>query len=217
MNNQFIWAVNYSSITSNSVNKLSENIGNSFNTKGNNSLTDVLSSNEYNLGYNETSILSFLGNNKSILDSSKWLDTNVTVSSTTKLLTTIHPVVKDLDDIVETNSDKVYSMKPGDSNSLIVRLNIYFKLNALDTNQNGLNYKYVDFNNTKDTVKHIKKVKFALENESENRPFTFTIKFNINRNKVIFKRPDAFTSPYITRAIRDNFRPDQFVNRWLAE
>jgi hypothetical protein len=151
------------------------------------------------------------------LDSSKWLDTNVTVSSTTKLLTTIHPVVKDLDDIVETNSDKVYSMKPGDSNSLIVRLNIYFKLNALDTNQNGLNYKYVDFNNTKDTVKHIKKVKFALENESENRPFTFTIKFNINRNKVIFKRPDAFTSPYITRAIRDNFRPDQFVNRWIDE
>ena len=213
MNNQFIWGVNYSSITSNSVNKLSENIGNSFNTKGNNSLTDILSSNEYNLGYNETNILSFLGNNKSLLDSSKWLDTNVTVSSTTKLLTTIHPVIKDLDDIVETNSDKVYSMKSGDSNSIIVRLNIYFKLNALDSNQNGLNYKYVDFNNTKDTVKHIKKVKFSLENESENRPFTFTIKFNINRNKVIFKRPESFTAPYITRAIRDNFSPAQFASR----
>lgn len=213
MNNQFIWGVNYSSITSNSVNKLSENIGNSFNTKGNNSLTDILSSNEYNLGYNETNILSFLGNNKSLLDSSKWLDTNVTVSSTTKLLTTIHPVIKDLDDIVETNSDKVYSMKSGDSNSIIVRLNIYFKLNALDSNQNGLNYKYVDFNNTRDTVKHIKKVKFSLENESENRPFTFTIKFNINRNKVIFKRPESFTAPYITRAIRDNFSPAQFASR----
>lgn len=213
MNNQFIWGVNYSSITSNSVNKLSENIGNSFNAKGNNSLTDILSSNEYNLGYNETNILSFLGNNKSLLDSSKWLDTNVTVSSTTKLLTTIHPVIKDLDDIVETNSDKVYSMKSGDSNSIIVRLNIYFKLNALDSNQNGLNYKYVDFNNTRDTVKHIKKVKFSLENESENRPFTFTIKFNINRNKVIFKRPESFTAPYITRAIRDNFSPAQFASR----
>jgi len=213
MNNQFIWGVNYSSITSNSVNKLSENIGNSFNTKSNNSLTDILSSNEYNLGYNETNILSFLGNNKSLLDSSKWLDTNVTVSSTTKLLTTIHPVIKDLDDIVETNSDKVYSMKSGDSNSIIVRLNIYFKLNALDSNQNGLNYKYVDFNNTRDTVKHIKKVKFSLENESENRPFTFTIKFNINRNKVIFKRPESFTAPYITRAIRDNFSPAQFASR----
>jgi hypothetical protein len=216
MNNQFIWTVNYSSITSNSVNKLSENIGNSFNTKGNNSITNVLASNEYNLGYNETSILSFVGNNKSVLDNSKWLDTNVTVSSTTKLLTTIHPVVKDLDDIVETNSDKVYTMKPGDSNSIIVPLNIYFKLNALDTNQNGLNYKYVDFNNSKETVKHIKKVKFALENEAENRPFTFTIKFNINRNKVIFKRPDSFTIPYMTRAIRDNFRPEQFALREVA-
>ena len=213
MNNQFIWAVNYSSITSNSVNKLGENIGNSFKTNANNSITSVLSSTEYNLGYNETTILSFVGNNKSVLDNSKWLDTNVTVSSTTKLLTTIHPVVKDLDDIVETNSDKVYTMKTGDANSIIVPLNIYFKLNALDTNQNGLNYKYVNFNNARETVKHIKKVKFSLENEAENRPFTFTIKFNINRNKVIFKRPDSFTTPYITRAIRDNFRPSQFALR----
>lgn len=198
-NNQFIWAVNYSSITSNSVNKLSENIGNTFKSKGSNSITNVLSSNEYNIGYNETSILSFIGNNKSILDNSKWLDTNVTVSSTTKLLTTIHPVVKDLEDIVETNSDKVYTMNAGDSNSTIVPLNIYFKLNALDNNQNGLNYKYVDFNNAKETVKHIKKVKFSLENEAESKPFNFTIKFNINRNKVIFKRSDVFTAPYIQR------------------
>jgi len=199
MNNQFLWAVNYSAITSNSVNKLSENIGNNFKTKGSNSITGVLASNEYNVGYNETSILSFIGNNKSILDNSKWLDTNVTVSSTTKLLTTIHPVIKDLDDIVETNSDKVYTMNAGDSNSTVVPLNIYFKLNALDNNQNGLNYKYVDFNNAKETVKHIKKVKFSLENEAESKPFTFTIKFNINRNKVIFKRPDVFTAPYIQR------------------
>ena len=199
VNNQFIWAVNYSSITSNSVNKLSENIGNTFKGKGSNSITNVLSSNEYNVGYNETSILSFIGNNKSILDNSKWLDTNVTVSSTTKLLTTIHPVVKDLDDIVETNSDKVYTLNAGDSNSTIVPLNIYFKLNALDNNQNGLNYKYIDFNNAKETVKHIKKVKFSLENEAESKPFNFTIKFNINRNKVIFKRSDVFTAPYIQK------------------
>jgi hypothetical protein len=71
----------------------------------------------------------------------------------------------------------------------------------------------VNFNNAKETVKHIKKVKFALENEAENKPFTFTIKFNINRNKVIFKRPDSFTTPYVTRAIRDNFRPSQFALR----
>ena len=230
MDNQFIWAVNYSSITSNSVNKLSENIGNAFNTKSAtkaadgiankskstltyNSLTKVLSSPEYNLGYNETTILSFAGNNKSVLENSKWLDTNVTVSSTTKLLSTIHPVTKDLDDLVETNSDKVYDLKPGNTSTIIVPLNIYFKLNALDSNQNGLNYKYVNFNNSKDTVKHIKKVKFALENEAENRPFTFTIKFNLNRNKVIFKRPDSNTSPYVTKSIKDSFKPIQFALR----
>lgn len=129
--------------------------------------------------------MKFLGNNKSVLDVSKWIDTNVSVSSTTKLLTTIHPVVKNLETITETNSDKVKTVNPGDSNSIIVPLNIYFKVNALDTNQRGLNYKYVDFNASRQTVKHVKKVKFFLENEAENRPFTFSLKFNINRNKVI--------------------------------
>lgn len=211
LNNQFFWAVNYDSITSNTVNKLSENIGNGFKAKGNNSITNILASPEFNIGYNETSILSFVGNNKSLLDNAKWLDTNVTVSSTNKLLTSIHPVVKDIEDIVETNSDKVYTMKTGDNNSLIVPLNIYFKLNALDTNQNGLNYKYVNFNNARETVKHIKKVKFALENEAENKPFTFTIKFNINRNKVIFKRPDAFTAPYVRKSIGLRSVPELFT------
>jgi hypothetical protein len=211
LNNQFFWSVNYDSITSNTVNKLSENIGNGFKSKSNNSITNILASPEFNIGYSETSILSFVGNNKSILDNAKWIDTNVTVSSTNKLLTTIHPVVKDLEDIIETNSDKVYTMKTGDNNSLIVPLNIYFKLNALDTNQNGLNYKYVNFNNARDTIKHIKKVKFALENEAENKPFTFTIKFNINRNKVIFKRPDVFTAPYVRKSIGLKVVPELFT------
>jgi hypothetical protein len=42
---------NYDSIAKNTVSKLSENIGNSFNR--NNSITSVLSSSEYNIGYNE--------------------------------------------------------------------------------------------------------------------------------------------------------------------
>ena len=58
----------------------------------------------------------------------------------------------------------------------------------MDTNQQGLNYQYVNLNNSNKTVKHIKKVKFFLENEAENRPFTFSLKFNINRNKVILKK-----------------------------
>ena len=188
LDNQYIWTVNYDSVLETSVTKLTENIGNIFTTNASNSITNVLSSNEYNIGYNETSILSFVGNNKSLLDPSKWLDTNVSVSSTAKLLTTIHPVVNNLETIVETNSEKVKTIDTGDVNSTVIPLNIYFKMNSLDNNQPGLNYKYINLNSSRQTVKHIKKVKFFLENEAENRPFTFSIKFNINRSKVIVRK-----------------------------
>ena len=199
INNQYVWSVNYDSVTSTSVNKLADNMGNSFNTKNNNSITNILGSTEFNLGYGESSILSFIGNNKSILDNSKWIDSTSSVSSTTKLLTTIHPVVQNLENIIETNSDKIYSVTSGDNNSIVIPINIYFKMNALDNSQSGLNYQYINLNSSKQTVKHIKKIKFFLENESENRAFTFGIKFVINRNKVISKRPDTYTVPYVTR------------------
>ena len=185
--NQFIWMVNYDSVTSASVAKLAEDIGNTFVSDGN-SLTGVLSSNEYNIGYNGNSILAFSSNNKSLLDPSKWVDSLVSISSTTKFLTTIHPVVKDLEFIQENNSDKVKSINGGDSSSIIIPINIYFKLNGLDNKQNGLNYKYVNLNSQIRTVKHVKKLKFFIENESENRAFTFTLKFNMNRNKVIVRK-----------------------------
>jgi hypothetical protein len=168
------------------VTKLSENIGNNFTT--NNSITGVLSSNEFNVGYNETTVLNFIGNNLSLLEPVKWIDNSTSVASTTKLLTSIHPVVQDLEKITETNSDKVKTVNSGDQNDIVIPINIYFKLNALDTNQQGLNYQYVNLNNSNKTVKQIKKVKFFLENEAENRPFTFSLKFNINRNKVILKK-----------------------------
>jgi hypothetical protein len=188
LNNQFIWSVNFDSITQRSISRLSENTGNQFIQRNNNSITSVLSSSQYNVGYNETSILNFIGNNTSLLDPSKWIDTNISVASSTKLLTTIHPVVKDLETLVENNTEKVKSIKPDDNSSIIIPINIYFKMNALDTNQNGLNYQYIDMNKSIITDKHIKKVKFMLENEADNRPFEFTIKFNINRNKVIQKK-----------------------------
>lgn len=199
INNQYIWSVNYDSVTSTSINKIGDNIGNSFNSLNSNSVTNILASTEFNLGYGESSLLSFIGNNKSILDNSKWIDSVSSVSSTTKLLSTIHPVVQNLENIIETNSDKIYSVTSGDNNSIVLPINIYFKMNALDSSQSGLNYQYLNLNNSKQTVKHIKKVKFFLENESENRAFTFSIKFVMNRNKVIAKRPDINTVPYITR------------------
>lgn len=188
LNNQFIWCVNYDSVTENTISKLSENIGNSFVSNNSNSLTDVLSSPEFNVGYNESNILSFVGNNDSLLDISKWIDESTSVDSTTKLLTSIHPVIKDLESIVENNSNKIKTIEPGDNNDIIIPVNIYFKLNSLDPNQTGSNYEYIDLNNNRNTVKHIKKVKFMLENEAENRPFTFTLKFNINRNNVIVRK-----------------------------
>jgi hypothetical protein len=196
LNNQFIWQVNYDSINDDDVTKLSENIGNSFTTT--NSITNTLSDKEFNIGYNETNILNFLGNNKSLLDPAKWIDGVASVQSTTKLLTTIHPVVQDLETIVETNSDRVKVINPGEPNYITIPLNIYFKMNSLDTNQSGLNYEYINLNGQRKTIKHIKKVKFLLQNEADNRAFTFSIKFNINRNKVIVKK--------VTEAINTSVR-----------
>lgn len=191
INNQFIWQVNYDSVSEDTVTKISENIGNAFSTSTSeikNSLANNLASNEFNLGYNETTILNFVGNNKSLLEPTKWIDNTVSVSSTNRLLTSVHPVVQDLEKITETNFDKVKSISPGDKNDIIVPINIYFKMNSLNTDQSGLNYQYINLNSQNKTVKHIKKLKFLLENEAENRPFTFSIKFNINRNKVIVKK-----------------------------
>lgn len=196
LDNQFIWMVNYDSVTETSVGKLSENIGNSFVNNKSNSLTDVLSSNNYNIGFNDASILTFVGNNKSLLDPSKWVDVNSSISSTNKLLTSIHPVVQNLEVLTETNNDKVKTIDS--TKSITIPLNIYFKMNAMDNNQKGANYNYINLNNSNKTIKHIKKVKFFLENESDNRPFTFSIKFNINRSKVIVKKT--------TQAINTNIK-----------
>ena len=52
----------------------------------------------------DSSILAFIGNNTSLLDPSKWIDTVVSVASTTKLLTSVHPQIQDLTKIQETNT-----------------------------------------------------------------------------------------------------------------
>jgi hypothetical protein len=194
LDNMFIWMVNYDNISQTSVTKLADDIGNSFVSNNNNSVTNVLSSSEFNLGYGQTSILSFVGNNNSLLDASKWIDTNVSVSSTTKLLTTIHTQDPgsngDLTDLVETNSTNDYPL----TSAISIPINIYFKVNALDNTQTGLNYQYVNFNGSTQTVRHIKKIKFYLQDDVDNRPFIFDIKFTINRNKVVVNKSFASTS-----------------------
>ena len=188
LSNQFLWMVNYSSLEQTTVTKLSDNIGNSFVSLGNNSITNVLSSTDFNIGYSETSVLSFVGSNNSLLDSSKWIDTTTSVSSTTKLLTSVHPVISDLGNLVEANSEKVKVVNPGESNDVNIPINIYFKMNSLDTTKTGLDYQYINLNNATKTIKHVKKLRLLLENEAESTPFIFTVKFIINRNKVVVKK-----------------------------
>jgi hypothetical protein len=190
LNNQFIWCVNYDTITQENSSKLSENIGNSFVALNSNSLTDKLSLTEYNLGYAENTPLAFVSSNNSLSDSSKWIDPLSSLSSENKLLSTIHPVIDSFESIVEGNEDKVKvlssSRSTGNSiqySEINIPIRIYFKMNAL--NENTKKTSYVDLENTQTTIQHIKKLKFFLENESDNRPFTFTLKFILNRNRVV--------------------------------
>jgi hypothetical protein len=183
IDNQFLWSVNYDSINQTTVTPLSQNIGNLFTSNGNNSLTNILSSTEYNLGYSDTSVLSFVGNNKSLIDSSKWIDTTSSISSTNKLLTSIHPSVQQLTDIQETNSQLVHTLTT--LNQINIPLNIYFKMNALDNTQTGVNYQYINLTGVTQNVRHIKELKFLFYNQADNSPFSFTIKFTINRIKSI--------------------------------
>jgi hypothetical protein len=188
LDNQFLWMINYDNLNQTSITKLSDNIGNNFITNNSNSITNILSSSDFNVGYSENSVLSFIGNNNSLLDVSKWIDSVVSVSSTTKLLTSVHPSVPKLDNIVETNAEKKRALDGGSQNDINIPINIYFKMNALDPSQSGLNYQYINLNSAKTTIRHTKKVKFLLETDVDNRPFVFTIKFIINRNKVVLNK-----------------------------
>ncbi len=42
--------------------------------------------------------------------------------------------------------EKVKTVNTGEQFDIVVPLNIYFKMNALDTNQSGLNYQYINLN-----------------------------------------------------------------------
>jgi hypothetical protein len=188
LDNQFIWSVNYDGLNETTAMKLSQNIENNFIRDQNNSIVSALSSNEFNVGFSGENILNFIGNNLSLFDKSKWIDTFPSVSSTTKLLTTIHPRVPNLETIRETNNDKIYYLEGSENSDIDVPINIYFKMNALDNSKPGLGYEYVNLNGIQTTVKHIKKIKFLLENESDNKPFIFSLKFTINRAKLVIKK-----------------------------
>jgi hypothetical protein len=188
---QYLWSVNYTSLTQNlQATKLSDNIGNNFLSIGNNSLTQVLSSNEFNLGYSENALLGFVGDNNSLFDPQKWIDTTETIASETKLLSTCHPMTARLEDLVESNTRKVKEVTSNSSDWINVSLPIYFKMNSLDNtgvSKTGLNYEWINLNNSSRTIKHTKKLKFHIETNQDTRPFVFTVTFNLNRNKVIVR------------------------------
>lgn len=186
--NQYLWSVNFDSLNQTTVTKLSDNVGNGFIVANGNSITPILSSTEFNLGYSENTVLSFVGNNNSLLDVSKWIDTTISVSSTTKLLTSVHPSTPRIQNITENNAAKKKELEYGEGNDVNIPINIYFKMNALDPAQVGENYKYIDLNDSRSTIRHTKKLKFLMESDTDNRPFVFTITFNINRNKIVVGR-----------------------------
>jgi len=66
-------------------------------------------------------------------------------------------------------------------------------MNSVDPTQTDSNYNYVDLNGNNVYVRHVKKLKFLLENEAENRPFIFTLQFSMNRAKTIIQRSVANT------------------------
>ena len=205
-NNQFIWCLNYDSVTQNNLSKVSENIGNSFVSLGNNSLVEKLSLTEYNLGYSENTALSFVSSNNSLTDTSKWIDTISSVSSETKLLTTIHPVIDTLQTLVEDNEDKVKTMNG--NTEFTVPIGIYFKMNSLDDTKKG--NEVVDLNKVTTSTTHVKKLKFFLEDENKNRPFIFTLKFTLNRNRLavgprpLGQLPGFSTQTSTTQTVRPN-------------
>jgi hypothetical protein len=202
LNNQFLWSVNYEVTNQTTITKISDNIGNTFQSDNNNSIVNTLSTTEFNVGYSDTSLLSFVSSNNSLLEMQKWTDTTLSVSSNTKLLTTVHPVISNLENLVESNNDKIKSIPGGSGNGLVIPINIYFKMNSINPNTGtGINYQFVNLNNTQTTVKHIKKAKFMLENEADNRPFIFTVKFNINRSKVVIQKITPSTKTSISSKV----------------
>lgn len=183
INNQFLWQVNYVEKTETTIVKTSADIKNDFISMNDNSLVGVLSSIEYNLGYNTNTLLSFNSYNNSLIDYDKWCEKTPSIVSNNKLLTTIHPVVQNLEYLIDRSSEMNKIVKPQDY--ITIPINIYFKMNSINPNSgDGLNYDYINLNNVTTSVRHVKRIKFYLENKAENKAFIFTIKFNINRNKV---------------------------------
>jgi len=159
-----------------------------------------LKSSSFNVGYNENTTLNFNSNNIYLTEYSKWIDSNSGSDSSTKLLTTVHPVCKKLEDLVETNTDLIKYVKYGDTNSISIPIRIYFKVNALDNTGDD---NTVDLNNYAKNNVHIKKIKFFLETEFDRQPFEFVVEFNISIYRNISY--NTIASPYIQRLASQDF------------
>jgi hypothetical protein len=123
------------------------------------------------------------------MDDQKWIDTTKSVSSNNKLLSTIHPSVKELTDIVDSNSAMVHNLTGGDANSINIPLYVYFKMNANDTSLPTINNAYIVLNGVTDNVRHTKELKFLLATSTQE--FSFSVEFIINRVSAIQQKTIA--------------------------
>lgn len=197
IDNQFVWSVNFDTAKANEDSKLAENIGNDFQKNNSNSISKILSSEKYNVGYGGSNRLAFVGENKALQDPAKWIDVASGVQALNLFQTTVHPVTPTLEDIRETNSEKTRQI--AGMNEITIPVKIFFKINAMDNTQEQDGSRYVIMSNFKQTIIHRKKVSMLIKNVADNRSFKFTVEFVMTRNNTDGKSTIDL-KPYVVKS-----------------
>ena len=162
--NQFIWFAD-----SDGGNDLNSNIGVPIDGSANGATPTALSNDSKNIGlasgttYINSNPFNMIGGNIN------WNGYNEH-----QILTTVHPNIANIYDLVENGQEKTKYIAP--SNSLTIPINIYFKLEG--TASPTINLGIVENSN-----QHNKKIKVFLESTNLTRPFEFVINFNLKQRK----------------------------------
>jgi len=101
--------------------------------------------------------------------------------SASHFLTTIHPVIDNVNDLVETGTEKTKYIDA--QSSLIIPINIYFKFDGSSGATINLS------SSTMATISVTKKLKLFIETNSSSRPFEFVLSFTLNRKRAFAVQP----------------------------
>jgi len=166
--NQFVWFSD-----NHAGNQINTGVTNYVSISDNQSRHIDLLSSDYNIG-------SVSGVTDTYGDYNLISDITWDSGGTSDFLATIHPLVKDPDDIVEKGQEKIKQLDATDS--FIIPLNIYFKFSSDDTEtwQASRSLRTLDTDHLKE-----KTLKFYIEKEGDLRPFQFTLQFTLKRQYVV--------------------------------